>query len=91
MQMVSNHHIRNSRGTCRPGAICNRVEGLTPKVMNHCLARLMEYSILEKQSFPEIPPRVEYALTTFGLSFMGIFDMLEQLSLELGNQTDINA
>ena len=65
-------------GICRPGAICRNVEGMSPKVMNHCLSRLVEFSILRKRSYPEVPPRVEYEFTRFGLRFMGIFELLEQ-------------
>ena len=70
-------------GTVRPGAICRCIEGLSPKVMNHCLGKLVDFSILQKKAYPEIPPRVEYLFTAFGLRFMGIFDLLDELSHEL--------
>ncbi len=70
-------------GTCRPGAIVRAIEGLSPKVMNQCLVKLIEFAILEKQAFPEIPPRVEYAITPFGRRFMGLFTLIDQLAEDL--------
>ncbi|GAB5558654.1 MAG: helix-turn-helix domain-containing protein [Synoicihabitans sp.] len=53
-------------GVNRPGAMERSVEGLSAKVLNDCLRRNLELGILEKISFPEIPPRVEYVFTDRG-------------------------
>jgi DNA-binding HxlR family transcriptional regulator len=53
--------------------------GLTTKVLNECLVRLTQFGIIEKQSYPEIPPRVEYRLTPFGQEFAVILDQIEAL------------
>jgi len=55
----------------RPGEMVRRVEGLTIKVLNGCLRKNLEFGILEKQVFNELPPRVEYRVTPFGERFMG--------------------
>ena len=34
---------------------------------------------LEKESFPEIPPRAEYHLTPFGQRLLNILDQVEEL------------
>ena len=70
-------------GINRPGAITRSIEGLTPKVMNFCLSRLLDFGILEKQVYPEVPPRVEYAITDFGGQFMEIFEVLDRLEAQL--------
>jgi len=67
----------------RPGEMVRSVEGLTTKVLNQCLKRNVEFGILEKMSFPEIPPRVEYRVTQFGEKFMLILDSLNQLQREI--------
>ena len=72
--------VQIQNGINRPGAIWRSIEGLSPKVMNFCLGKLLEFDILEKESFPEIPPRVEYRFTPFGLRFMALFDLLEDLA-----------
>ncbi|RTR38412.1 transcriptional regulator [Shewanella canadensis] len=71
----------------RPGEMVRSVEGLTTKVLNQCLKRNVEFGILEKISYPEIPPRVEYRVTPFGEKFMLILDSLSQLQREIDGNT----
>ena len=72
-------------GIRRPGAMERTVEGLTAKVLNDCLRVLMSYNVLEKRSFPEIPPRVEYHFTSFGTQFVKIFETLDALESQLND------
>jgi DNA-binding HxlR family transcriptional regulator len=67
------------RGVCRPGAMERAIDGLTTKVLNERLAKMVRFGILEKRSYPEVPPRVEYALTEFGERFVVILDAIEDL------------
>ena len=71
-------------GVCRPGQLERSAEGLTAKVLSERLGKLVRYGILEKQSFLEVPPRVEYRLTEFGQRLLSIFDQIEQLQQEWG-------
>lgn len=71
------------RGILRPGAMERSVEGLSAKVLNDCLRILVSYGVLDKQSFPEVPPRVEYHFTTFGRKFVEILKMLDTLEASL--------
>jgi DNA-binding HxlR family transcriptional regulator len=66
-------------GITRPSALVKTKNGLTTKVLNECLVRLTQFGIIEKQSYPEIPPRVEYRLTPFGQEFAVILDQIEAL------------
>ena len=66
-------------GVNRPGALVRTAEGLTTKVLNERLAKLVRYGVLEKQSFPEVPPRVEYRLTPMGERLNGVLDAIEAL------------
>src|ERR1700761_4210808 len=70
-------------GICRPGAMELSVEGLTAKVLNDCLRLLVSYNILEKRSYPEVPPRVEYYFTPFGLEFAKTLQSLDALENQL--------
>ncbi len=63
----------------RPGAMERSVEGLTTKVLNERLKKLTNYKIIQRHAYPEIPPRVEYRLTDFGLCFVPILDSIEEL------------
>ena len=67
----------------RPGEMVRSVEGLSTKVLNACLKRNVEFGILERVAFPEVPPRVEYKVTTFGIKFIRILDELEKLQGEI--------
>ena len=67
------------RGVNRPGAMEHAIEGLTAKVLNERLRKLVRYGIVDKQSYPEIPPRVEYRLTEFGQRFVGVLDQISTL------------
>ncbi len=72
----------------RPGEMVRSVEGLSTKVLNECLRRNVEFGILERNSFNEVPPRVEYNVTQFGSKFIRILDDLEKLQSEI--DTDFN-
>ncbi len=67
----------------RPGEMVRNVEGLSTKVLNECLKRNIEFGILERVAFPEVPPRVEYKVTPFGNRFIRILDELEKLQIEI--------
>ena len=63
----------------RPGAIIRSVDGLTTKVQSDCLRKMVNLGILEKIAYPEVPPRVEYELTSVGERFVAILDALAEL------------
>jgi DNA-binding HxlR family transcriptional regulator len=73
-------------GINRPGAMVRTTDGLTTKVLNERLAKMMRFGILEKTSYPEIPPRVEYHLTNFGRRFLRVVDEVESLQRELSGE-----
>ena len=73
-------------GKHRPGEMVRSVDGLTTKVLNECLRKNVEFGILQKNVYPEVPPRVEYAVTDFGKKFMRILDELEKLQDEIDDQ-----
>nr|WP_314860774.1 winged helix-turn-helix transcriptional regulator [uncultured Undibacterium sp.] len=74
-------------GKQRPGEMVKSVEGLTTKVLNECLRKNVAFGILQKNVYPEVPPRVEYAVTDFGKKFMRILDELEKLQDEIQADT----
>jgi DNA-binding HxlR family transcriptional regulator len=71
-------------GVNRPGALENAIEGVSKKVLNERLSKLVRFGILEKQAYPEIPPRVEYRLSEFGTKFCGVLDGIDALQREFG-------
>lgn len=69
--------IRN--GVNRPGKMEHAIEGLSAKVLNERLRKLMHFGIIGKRVFAETPPHVEYHLTDFGNRFAGILDSIRTL------------
>lgn len=78
--------IRN--GVNRPGKMEHAIGGLSAKVLNERLRKLLHFGIIEKRVFAETPPRVEYYLTEFGGRFAGILDAIHTLqnTVESGNK-----
>jgi DNA-binding HxlR family transcriptional regulator len=76
------------QGVCRPGAIERALEGLTPKVQTYYFRRMMTLGILNRVVYPEIPPRVEYHLTEFGLHFLPILDSIAALQRDLNHSVE---
>ncbi len=70
-------------GVCRPGALEHSIAGVSKKVLNERLSKLVRFGLLEKQSFAEIPPRVEYRLTPLGIKFCGVLDGIDALQREI--------
>lgn len=53
-------------GPVRYGALGRLVGPVTPRVLTRQLRELESDGIVERTSYPEVPPRVEYSLTTLG-------------------------
>jgi len=68
-----------SRGVARPGAMQKRVAGLTTKVLNERLKKLVRFKIVDRKVFAEIPPHVEYSLTAFGQRFSAVLREIAKL------------
>jgi DNA-binding HxlR family transcriptional regulator len=77
--------ISISEGFNRPGILLKTNQGLSTKVLNECLGRLIEYKIIQKFTYPEIPPRVEYCLTDFGQEIIDILIKIRQLQNKFQN------
>jgi DNA-binding HxlR family transcriptional regulator len=46
--------------------------------------KLLRYSIIEREVFAEVPPRVEYRLTEFGERFGAVLDPIASLDTDRG-------
>ena len=54
------------------------LEGVSQKVLTDSLRALEEDGIITRTVYPEVPPRVEYALSPLGKSMEPILDAMEQ-------------
>lgn len=80
-------HVLNQigAGVVRPGAIQRSAEGLTTKVLNERLAKLIRFGLLKRVSFPQIPPRVEYHFTDRGRKLEPLLAELRRLADDLAS------
>ncbi|MBM6685721.1 helix-turn-helix transcriptional regulator [Faecalicatena contorta] len=58
------------------------LEGISQKVLTDSLRALEEDGIVTRTVYPEVPPRVEYALSPLGESMKPILDAMEQWGTE---------
>jgi len=73
-----------TRGVARRGAMQREVPGLTAKVLNERLRKLIRFGLIEREVFAEVPPHVEYRLTPLGRRFGDILERISALDRELG-------
>lgn len=73
------------KGVHRPGEMEHAVDGLSGKVLNERLTKLVRFGILQKVSFAEVPPRVEYRMTAFGNKFIKLLDEIDRLQQALND------
>ncbi len=71
-----------AQGMNRPGALVNSTPGLTAKVLNQRLRKLLRFAIISKRSYAEIPPRVEYSLTPLGRRISKVLVELERIEAD---------
>lgn len=58
------------------------LEGISQKVLTDSLRALEEDGIITRTVYPEVPPRVEYALSPLGQSMKPILDAMEEWGTE---------
>ena len=56
--------------------------GISPRTLSLRLRALEDEAIVERQTFPEVPPRVEYALTEKGRALLPIIEDMRAWGLE---------
>jgi DNA-binding HxlR family transcriptional regulator len=56
--------------------------GISPRTLSLRLRALEEEGIVERHTYPEVPPRVEYALTPKGQALLPIIDSMRTYGTE---------
>src|ERR1700748_121386 len=65
-----------SEGRSRFCELERSLTGISPRTLSIRLRALEEESIVERQTYAEVPPRVEYALTEKGRALIPIVDSM---------------
>ncbi len=58
------------------------LEGVSQKVLTDSLRSLEEDGVITRTVYPEVPPRVEYALTELGYSLKPILDAMQAWGMD---------
>ena len=75
-------------GCHRPSAMLKACDGLSAKVLNERLRKLVRLGIVNRTVHGDKPPiRVEYKLTEFGRRFTAVIDEVRKLQQALDNGT----
>lgn len=67
------------RGVTRPGQLERFIPGISKKVLNERLRRLLDYRLITRQEIAGKVLRVEYGLTSTGQALSGIIDQIRDL------------
>lgn len=64
------------RGRKRFGEVRAALESISPKTLTDRLRELEEDGVITRTVYPEVPPRVEYALTDKGEALRSVIDAM---------------
>ncbi|MEO0900062.1 MAG: helix-turn-helix domain-containing protein [Bacteroidota bacterium] len=67
-----------SKGANRFGILHRGIEGISKQMLTRQLREMEADGILHREIFAEIPPRVEYSLTDYGLTLMPIIKNMKE-------------
>ncbi|MGB7587607.1 MAG: helix-turn-helix domain-containing protein [Solirubrobacterales bacterium] len=70
-----------AEGSSRFCELERSLEGISPRTLSLRLRGLEEEGIVVRRTFPEVPPRVEYALTEKGRALVPLIDDLRRYGM----------
>jgi DNA-binding HxlR family transcriptional regulator len=76
-----------SEGRSRFCELERSLAGISPRTLSLRLRALEQEGIVERQTYPEVPPRVEYVLTAKGLALVPLIEDMRAYGLEWLVQT----
>ncbi|SEP22839.1 winged helix-turn-helix transcriptional regulator [Propionispora vibrioides] len=65
-------------GVQRYGEIKRSIPPITHKMLSQQLKELEEESLINRKEYPQIPPKVEYSLTTKGETLIPVLELMSQ-------------
>lgn len=67
-----------AQGVQRPSGLQRAIPMATRRVLNIQLNELERHGLISKTIFPQLPPKVEYQLTSLGQSLLPVIDAMEE-------------
>lgn len=74
------------KGTKRFGELNRSLERISQKMLTQQLREMEKDGIVHRKVFPQIPPKVEYSLTSLGNSLEPVLDAMHTWGLKHLNQ-----
>ena len=68
------------RGVQRPGELERFIPGISTKVLNERLRKLLAYGLISRTEYAGLPARVEYELTPAGEKLAVIIEQIRELN-----------
>ena len=73
-------------GPLRYGELKREIAGITPKMLSSQLKELEEEGLISRKEYPEIPPKVVYSMTEYGMSIKPILSDLHEWGVKHSNR-----
>ncbi len=70
------------RGVTRPGKLERYIPGISTKILNERLRKLLDYGLATRTDLSEVSLHVEYMLTPTGAKLAGVIEQLHALEAE---------
>src|SRR3989442_9670061 len=67
-----------AEGSCRFCELERSLEGISPRTLSLRLRALEAEGIVARRTYPEVPPRVEYRLTTKGEALVPLIEQMRR-------------
>ncbi|MDQ0189803.1 helix-turn-helix transcriptional regulator [Alicyclobacillus cycloheptanicus] len=69
-------------GTMRYRDLKQALPGITPKMLTSQLRELEQEELISRKVYPQVPPKVEYSITAYGMTLRPILDAMHAWSVE---------
>jgi DNA-binding HxlR family transcriptional regulator len=80
-----------AEGSARFCELERSLEGISPRTLSLRLRALEEEGVVERHTYPEVPPRVEYALTSKGKALVPLVEDMRSYGMRwlLGDAAEV--
>lgn len=71
-----------SQGVQRFGQLRRSIPGITQKVLTRELRALEGHGVVQRRAYAQVPPRVEYSITSYGRTLDPLLDVMCEWGIE---------